>query len=307
MTASERESKNSNGWAPRVGINPIVWTNDDFHDLGDATSLDRCLAETHAAGFAGTELGRKFPREAAALRAALTAHGLALVSGWHSLYLLEQDVEAVWQGLRVHLDLLLALGTDIAIVAECTRRSYADPAAPLRFTRNGDALTSRDWDRLTAGLDVLAARAAAQGMRLAYHHHMGTVVQTAGEVDRLMAETRSVGLLVDTGHLAFAGADPLAVLERHAQRVVHVHLKNVRPDVVQSAHQGGWSFSKAVRAGVFTVPGDGGIDFAPILDRLRQAQYRGWLVVEAEQDPSLAPPFQYASRARDYVRNVAGV
>ncbi len=307
MTAFERQAPFLSDWAPRVGINPIVWTNDDFHDLGNATSLDRCLSETRAAGFAGTELGRKFPRQPEALRSALAAHGLVLVSGWHSLNVLEQDIETVWQGLRTHLELLSALGTDVAIVAECTRRSYADPQAPLRFVRNGDALASAEWDRLTTGLDHLAARAAEHGMRLAYHHHMGTVVQTAGEVDRLMAETRDLGLLVDTGHLAFAGADPLAMLERHAPRVVHVHLKNVRPDVVQSARQSAWSFSQAVRAGVFTVPGDGGIDFAPILARLRQARYRGWLVVEAEQDPSLAPPFQYAARARDYVRKVAGV
>jgi inosose dehydratase len=307
MTVSEPEPTGSNAWAPRVGINPIVWTNDDFHDLGDATSLDRCLAETRAAGFAGTELGRKFPRQPEALRAALAAHSLALVSGWHSLYLLEQDLDTAWRELQTHLELLSALGTDVAIVAECSRRHYNDAGAPLCVTRNGDGLAATEWDRLAAGLDTLAARAAERGMRLAYHHHMGTVVQTAAEIDRLMASTRNVGLLIDTGHLAFAGADPLAVLARHQRRVAHVHLKNVRPTIVERASQGGWSFSEAVRAGVFTVPGDGGIDFAPIIACLRQARYQGWLVVEAEQDPSLAPPFEYATRAREHLRTVAGV
>src|SRR5262245_55953444 len=173
----------ASAWRPRIGINPIVWTNDDFADLGDDIALDRCLAEMRAAGYDGTELGRKFPRQSAALRAALAPHALQLVSGWHSLHLLEHDLETERCALDAHLDLLLDLGCDVAIVAECSRRTYPDPTRPLVFARNGDGLVPREGQRLFAGLDALARHAATRAVRLAYHHHMGTVIQTAAEVD----------------------------------------------------------------------------------------------------------------------------
>lgn len=297
----------ASGWQVRVGVNPIGWTNDDFHDLGDATPLEHCLADIRRAGFAGTELGRKFPRTPAALQELLGVHGLALVSGWHSTYLLEREVGAEIAALDRHLDLLAALGTDVAIVAECSRRIYDDGSKPLVWARNGGALSAGDWQRLVRGLDELAAHAAGRGFRLAYHPHMGTVIQSESEIDTLCECTQGLGLLVDTGHFAFAGADTMALLRRHAGRVAHVHLKNVRPEVATAARRGGWSFERAVRAGVFTVPGDGGLDFAPVLGALQQSKYRGWLVVEAEQDPALAPPFEYAVRARAHLREVAGI
>lgn len=290
----------------RVGVNPILWSNDDFHDLGGDLPLERCLAEMHEAGYEGTELGHKYPRDAAGLRAALAPHGLDLVSGWHSLHLLERSPAGERRGLERHLDLLRACGSRVAIVAECSRRTYVDAARPLSFAPNGEQLTTAEWERLAGGLESLAEGAAAGGMRLAYHHHMGTVVQREDEVDELMARTRTLGLLVDTGHLAFAGADPLGVLARHAARVVHVHLKNVRPAVVERVRDEHRSFAWAVRRGVFTVPGDGGLDFAPIFAALRTMDYDGWLVVEAEQDPALAPPLEYARRGREYVRRCTG-
>lgn len=294
-------------WPVRVGVNPIGWTNDDFHDLGDATPLERCLDEIRRAGFAGTELGRKFPRTPAALRNVLHAHGLALVSGWHSTYVLERSLDHERAALDRHLDLLEALGTGIAIVAECTRRIYDDGAQSLVWSRNGDALDAAAWRRLSSGLEALALHAQERGFRLAYHPHMGTVIQNGDEIDALCAGTQQLGLLVDTGHFAFAGADTAALLERYAHRVTHVHLKNIRPQIVAAARAGQWSFERAVRAGVFTVPGDGGLDFAPVLTTLRAAGYRGWLVVEAEQDPAQAPAFEYAIRARDHLRAIAGI
>src|SRR5262245_27244901 len=301
-----RDERNEQ-WSVRVGVNPIGWTNDDFHDLGDDTPLERCLAEIHAAGFAGVELGRKFPRQADALRRVLAAEGLVLVSGWHSLHLLEAPIEAERHRLDAHLDLLLALGTDVAIVAECSRRTYDDPAAALQHRQNGGVLAPQEWRRLGQGLDELADHAARRGVRLAYHPHMGTVVQTADEIDALLDASQHTGLLLDTGHAAFAGSYPIALLAGHGERIIHVHLKNVRPHVVQRARDERWSFATAVRAGVFTVPGDGGLDFAPILARLRDLSYRGWLVVEAEQDPRIAPAFEYAQRARTHVRALTGV
>ena len=289
----------------RVGVNPILWSNDDFRDLGGDVPLERCLAEMHAAGYAGTELGHKYPREQAALGKLLAAHGLALVSGWHSTHVLERPIEAEREALARHLDLLAGLGCRTAIVAECSGRIYDDPGAALQFERDG--LSPEEWDRLGRGLEELSRFAEEREMHLAYHHHMGTVVQTEPEIGALMARTQRLRLLLDTGHLAFAGADPVRVLRAHRGRVAHVHLKNVRPEVVHQAWAERWSFGRAVRAGVFTVPGDGGIDFMPVFELLREAGYAGWLVVEAEQDPKTAPPLEYARRARDYVRDETGL
>jgi len=285
----------------RIGVNPIVWSNDDLRSLGGDTSLETCLREAHAAGYDGIELGHKFPRDAAPLAAVVGAHGLALVSGWYSSALLQRDVAAELAALRPHLDLLKALGCGVLILCETTGAVHGDPAVPLSAR---PVLIEAEWQRLTRGLTELAAATAAEGVRLAYHHHMGTPVQTETEVDRLMAQTGdSVRLLLDTGHLAFAGADPVAVARRHRQRIAHVHLKDVRPALMQQALQQGWSFLDSVVAGVFTVPGDGSIDFAAVAQSIRP--YDGWLVVEAEQDPARAPPLTYAKMGAAYVRAVA--
>jgi inosose dehydratase len=136
------------------------------------------------------------------------------------------------------------------------------------------------------------------GLTLAYHHHMGAYVESPSDVDKLMAVTGpSVGLLFDTGHAFYGGAnDPAALLERHLARVVHVHCKDVRADVVARARNDGWSFLTGVLNGTFTVPGDGSLDFEPVLRALRDGGYEGWLVVEAEQDPAVAPSREYAQK-----------
>jgi myo-inosose-2 dehydratase len=292
----------------KVGINPIVWINDDFHDLGGDTALEVCLEDTHACGYEGIELGRKFPREPSRLHEVLRAHELRLVSGWHSLYLLDAPFASERACFQKHLDLLIELGSPVAIVAECSRRTYPNPTAPLEYpSHENDHLDDSDWQRLAEGLESLAELTRAQGLRLVYHPHMGTVVQSEAEIDALMARTKSLDLLFDTGHLCFAGADPLAVLAKHLGRVGHVHLKDVRDEVIMRARAERYSFSKAVRSGVFTVPGDGSIDYRPIFRLLETAGYSGWIVVEAEQDPALAPPKRYAEIARRYLREVAGV
>ena len=295
------------GWEIRIGVNPIIWSNDDFLDLGGDIPLERCLAEMQAAGYAGSELGHKFPRTPEALGSLLGRYDLQLVSGWHSLHLLERDLEAEERDFAAHVDFLARMGSGVAIVAECSRRIYHDPASPLRFDDREELLGVADWERLTAGLEALARVAAARGLQLAYHHHMGTVVQNRREIDELMRRTESLRLLVDTGHLVFADVDPIGVLRAYVDRVAHVHLKNVRPDVVTRARVEKWSFSQAVRAGIFTVPGDGGIDFAPLLELLRRSGYKGWLIVEAEQDPRHSQPLHYARLGRDTLRGLAGV
>lgn len=291
----------------RVGANPIIWSNDDFQDLGGAIPLERCLEEMRQAGYSGTELGHKYPREVTALRRLLENFDLQLVSGWHSLSLLEQPLDEERRRFAAHRDFLKDMGSPVVIVAECSRRLYNQRGAALQFEDRQDMLTGSDWQRLCHGLDVLAEDAATCGMKLVYHHHMGTVIQNREEIDRLMQGTVAVRLLADTGHLAFAGVDPLDVFREYAPRIAHVHLKDIRQEVVEATRQQQGSFEVAVRNGVFTVPGDGSIDFAPLFVELEHMQYEGWLVVEAEQDPDLSPPMLYAARGREYLRRSLGI
>ena len=291
----------------RIGAQPIIWSNDDFLDLGADIPLERCLREMQEAGYAGTELGHKFPARPKDLKAVLQKHGLALVSGWHSTYLATRGLEEEKARFKKHLDLLAEMGCSTAIVAECTGRIYDDPQAALWQDPRKDILDRRGWERLWQGLEELSALAAAKGLALAYHHHMGTAVQNLPEIDRLMANTRSVRLLADTGHMAFAGIDPLEVFQKYKDRIAHVHLKNIRPEVAAEARTGNFSFAKAVRRGVFTVPGDGGMDFVPLFKVLAEISYQGWMVVEAEQDPAQANPLEYARMGREYIRRTAGI
>jgi len=287
----------------RLGINPITWSNDDMPELGGATPLETCLAEARAAGFEGIELGNKFPRESALLRPVLQRHGLALVSGWYSARLRERSVEEEAHHLEPHLALLQEMGCKVVILAE-TSGSVAGARA-LPVTRR-PRLRDSEWAGFASRLTELAERVERRGLRIAYHHHMGTVIETEEEVDRLMAMAgKSVGLLLDTGHLAYAGADPAAVARRHIGRIVHVHCKDVRPAVLAAVRAGERSFLDAVVEGVFTVPGDGSVDFPSVLGVLTAGNYRGWLVVEAEQDPAKAHPLTYARMGYDYLSRAA--
>ena len=291
----------------QIAAQPIIWSNDDFHDLGGETSLETCLGEMREAGYAGTELGHKFPKDATVLKSILSKFGLQLVSGWHSSYLAEAPLPQERESFRQHLSFLKQMGSPVVIVAECTRRNYNDPYNNLSWSHSVDFFSKDEWERIFAGMDEFAQMAEDQGMSLVYHHHMGTGIQNLGQIDRLMSGTRKLQLLGDTGHLAFAGEDPLAVFKTYMSRIRHVHLKNVRPQVVDQARKEKWSFERAVFQGVFTVPGDAGIDYRPIFELLRASDYKGWLVVEAEQDPKKANPFQYATMARNYLRQELGV
>src|SRR5260221_5077917 len=287
----------------RIGINPITWSNDDMPELGGATPLEACLAEARLAGYAGIELGNKFPRRADELRPLLAHHDLALVSGWHSGRLLAHGVAGEIAAIEDHLTLLAAMGCGILIFAETTGSIAGAGATPLS---QRPRLAEGDWAGFGAKLTALAEHVAKRGVALAYHHHMGTVVESAAEIDRLMAATGpAVGLLFETGHLAYAGADPLAVARHHSGRINHVHCKDVRSDVLERVRGADASFLDAVVAGVFTVPGDGAIDFKPLLALLAEAGYRGWLVVEAEQDPAKAHPLTYAKMGFAYLGKAA--
>ena len=283
----------------RLGISPIGWSNDDLPELGGDIPLDTCLAEASEAGFEGIELGHKFPRDPALLQSLLGDHELHLVSGWYSGRLLERSVAEELVAIEPHRAVLAAMGSAVLVYAETTGGIAGDRTRPLS---RRPSLPNEDWRGFGIHLTELADRLAERGIRLAYHHHMGTVVETPAEIDRLMAATGgSVGLLLDTGHLAFAGADPVDIAWRHGLRISHVHCKDVRPDVLARARAADQSFLDSVIDGVFTVPGDGAIDFVAVLGALKAANYRGWLVVEAEQDPAKAPPLVYARRGFAYL------
>jgi inosose dehydratase len=284
----------------RLGVSPIGWSNDDLPELGGDIPLDACLAEAREAGFEGIELGNKFPRDPALLQPLLARHGLSLISGWYSGRLLERPVEEEWAAIEPHRALLAAMGCTVLVYAETSGGIAADQRRPLS---SRPRLPEGDWRDFGMRLTEFGDRLAGRGIHLAYHHHMGTVVETSAEIDRLIAVSGgSVGLVLDTGHLAFADADPADVARRHWQRINHVHLKDVRRDVLARARARDASFLDAVVDGVFTVPGDGAIDFAPVLGILAAANYRGWLVVEAEQDPAKAPPLTYARRGFAHLR-----
>ena len=278
----------------KLGINPIGWTNDCMHWLGDFITLERCLAEVKQAGFSGVELGRKFPRQAAQLGPLLEAHDLQLVSGWYSAELLTRDAKAEIAAMREHLALLAGLGSPVMVFAETTKEIINNVGAPASARPKVES--AAEWKRLGQRFTAVADHLQAKGVRMAVHHHMGTVIQTAEEVDRLMENTGpAVGLLLDTGHMTFAGGDPLAVARRHADRIVHVHCKDIRRYALAACQGRDVSFSQAVLEGLFTAPGDGMVDYPGLFKILAAARYSGWLVQEAEQDPRIAHPLTYAS------------
>jgi inosose dehydratase len=274
----------------RIGANPIGWSNDDLRELGGATPLETCLTEAREAGFEGMELGHKFPREPAALQAILGRFDLDLVSGWYSAELLRRSAQDELAAMRPHLDLLKALGCSVLVFAETSNAIHGDRTRPLT---ERPVLPAEDWRRFGERMTEVADACLAEGVRLVYHHHMGTVVQSEADIDALMRSTgSSVHLLLDTGHATFAGADPAALARRYRDRISHFHAKDVRRSVMERARRESLSFLDAVIAGVFTVPGDGCVDYPGVLREL--PGYRGWAVVEAEQDPEKANPLTYA-------------
>jgi inosose dehydratase len=277
----------------RLGINPITWTNDDDPALGGDTPLEVCLTETKQAGYQGTELGGKFPRQSAVLGPILAAHGLELVSGWYDGGICEKPVDEEFEAILPHLTLLRDLGARHVVYADTSRGRHGAIFDPIS---RRPSLSADEWPAYGAKITTLAERMAEFGVGMAFHHHMGTIVETDDEIDALMARTgEAVALLFDTGHCAFSGGDPKALLQRHVRRVVHVHCKDVRPAMLARARAEDMSFMGAVVEGIFTVPGDGSIDYAALLKMLADNGYKGWLVVEAEQDPAKAHPLTYAT------------
>lgn len=281
----------------RIGANPIGWSNDDLQEIGGETPLETCLAEAREAGFEGMELGHKFPREPQALKAALAPFGMACISGWYSAELLRRDADEEMRHLRPHLDLLKAMGSTVLVFAETSNAIHGDRSKPLS---QRPIMKSSDWAEFGRRITQVAERTLAEGARLVYHHHIGTIVESAADIDAFMAATgEAAHLLLDTGHATWGGADPAALARRYRARISHFHAKDVRQAVMEQARREDWSFLDAVLGqgsdlGVYTVPGDGMVDYPAVFREL--PGYSGWVVIEAEQDPQKAHPLTYARK-----------
>jgi len=274
------------------GVSPIAWANDDMPELGGDTPLESILTDVREVGFSGVELGGKFPRDATELRPLMARHRLEVVGGWYSGKLLLRTAEAEIEALQPHLALLKTMGSTVWVQAETSNAIHGDRGRPLAKTPR---LQRAEWAEFGARLTAVAGYIHGEGLRFAYHHHLGTVVEQPDDLDAFLAATSpSVGLTLDTGHAALGGIDPVAVIRAHPSRIAHVHCKDIRRQVFDQIIREGRSFLDGVLAGMFTVPGDGDLDYGPVMRALADVGYEGWIIIEAEQDPALADPRTYA-------------
>lgn len=290
-----------------LGIAPIGWTNDDMPDLGKENTFEQTVSEMALAGFRGSEVGSHYPTDPKVLNRALELRGLTICNQWFSSFLISRPYEETEKAFIRQCDFLTQVGAKCIGVSE---QSYSIQGMLDHPIQEGKyVMNEREWELLVSGLNRLGQIAKEKGMVLTFHHHMGTVIQTEEEIDRFMAsvDPNLVFLLFDSGHLSFAGIDPTKVLRKYVDRVRHVHLKDLRQDIVRRSREEKWSFLKGVREGTFTVPGDGDVDFVPLFQILNEADYKGWIVVEAEQDPAKANPLEYALKARKYIAEHTGL
>lgn len=292
----------------KLGIAPIGWTNDDMPDLGSENTFEQCVSEMALAGFQGCEVGNKYPKDSAVLKKALDLRGLQIANQWFSCFLLTKPFEEVEKEFRAQCAFLKATGSKRIGASEQSYSVQGQLNTPIFGHKH--VMDEEEWNTLTTGLNRLGRIAADDyGISLVYHHHLGTVVQTAEETDRLMDETdpKYMNLLFDTGHFYYCGVDPAKMCRKYINRIRHVHLKDVRTKVVAEVKEKDMSFLDGVRAGTFTVPGDGDYDFTDVFRILDEGGYEGWLLVEAEQDPARANPLEYAIKARKYIARKTGL
>ena len=287
----------------RLGANPIGWSNDDLQDIGGDIPLETCLSEAREAGFEGMEKGNKMPNDGAALKAKLAEFGMVFVAGWYSTELLTRSAREEFAAAQAHIAMTRATGSNILIAAECSNTIHGNRSAPLS-TR--PKLSAGEWAAYGANMSEFASLVAEAGLKLCYHHHMGTIVQSEADIDAFMANTKApVHLLLDTGHATWGGSDPAALAGRYRDRIGHVHCKDVRKAKMEEANAKDLSFLDSIlglgsELGVYTVPGDGMIDYVSVFKELKG--YSGWVILEAEQDPKKAPTLAYARKGVAHLR-----
>lgn len=291
----------------KLGIAPIAWTNDDMPDLGKENTFEQCVSEMALAGYTGSEVGNKYPSDPVVLKKALDLRGIQICNQWFSSFLTTQPYEETEKAFIAQVKFLQAMGSKIIGVSEQGHSVQGELETPIFGCKY--IMNDEEWDKVCTGLNKLGKIAKEYGITLTFHHHMGTVIQDPDEVERLMAGTdpEYVNLLFDSGHFTYCGADPLEMVQKYSSRIKHVHLKDVRPEVVEKVKAEKLSFLAGVRMGAFTVPGDGCIDFDPIFKVLEDAGYEGYMVVEAEQDPAKANPLEYALKARKFITEKTGL
>jgi len=292
----------------KLGIAPIAWTNDDLPDLGGENTFEQCVSEMALAGFTGSEVGNKYPKDPAVLKKALDLRGIEICNQWFSSFLLTKPFEEGEKDCRAQLSFLQKMGSKIIGFSEQSYSVQGQQDTPIFGHKR--VMNDAEWKTLGEGLNRLGKIALEEyGIHLTYHHHMGTVVQTMEETERFLAETDPayVSLLYDSGHFCYSGEDPIDCVKKFIGRIKHVHLKDIREGVLQKVREEKMSFLDGVRAGAFTIPGDGCIDFDQIFRVLEENGYAGYMVVEAEQDPAKANPLEYAIRARKYISEKTGL
>lgn len=292
----------------KLGIAPIAWTNDDMPDLGKENTFEQCVSEMALAGFTGSEVGNKYPKDPEVLKKALELRGVEICNQWFSSFLITKPFEEVEKEFRAQLAFLKAMGAKVIGASEQSYSVQGQMDTPV-FGHKYE-MNDEEWDTFCTGMNKLGKIAKEEyGIALTFHHHMGTVVQSLAEVDRMMENTdpEYVSLLFDTGHFTYCGEDPLEVVKKYVHRIKHVHLKDIRPEVVEQVKKENMRFLAGVRAGAFTIPGDGCINYDPIFKVLEDAGYEGYMVVEAEQDPAKANPLEYAIRARKFIAEKTGL
>ncbi|MGV1681535.1 myo-inosose-2 dehydratase [Sphingopyxis sp. NJF-3] len=288
----------------RWGVSPIAWCNDDMRELGGDTTLDELLTDVRDIGFDGVELGNKFPRDPEVLAPIMAGYGLDIVGGWYSSNLLVRDADAEIDALSKHLALLDYMDSSVFILAETSNAVHCDRYGSRLDTH--PVLPAADWEQFGERLNTVARFINDRGLRFAYHHHLGTVVETKDELDRFFDATGDhVGLVLDTGHALFGGIEPIDVIKAHPERIAHVHCKDVRTAKYDEFLANGTSFLNGVVGGMFTAPGDGDYDYAPFMHALADMDYSGWIVIEAEQDPAIANPREYSQLGLDTLKRLA--
>ncbi|MEE3035240.1 MAG: myo-inosose-2 dehydratase [Bacteroidota bacterium] len=288
----------------KLAIAPIGWTNDDLPELGGDISFEQCISEMALAGFEGCEVGNKYPKDdLELLKKQLEIRGLSICNQWFSYEFTIKGIDQVKKRFIEHLDFLNFFGAKIVGGAECGNTIHGEYNKSISDRKPA---TKDQWKKLTTGLNELGKLAIeTYGIKLAYHHHMGTMVETIEETDRLLNETdeRYVKLNYDCGHFEFAGDDPKKALIKYIDRIAHIHFKDVRKQIKEKVYKEKLSFLQAIKLGVYTVPGDGDLDMKSLAKIVHKSSYKGWIVVEAEQDPSIANPFECAKKGYDYLTN----